>query len=247
MRALLELDNAELQTAVFEVRFSSSSNERCCRARGRQYLFVPPRGASLARFMLHRLIMRSRPMIRYGRPFCTASAAGAVQARNANSRWDPQQMASTRLPEHWDAIVAQHALCVLRLQTGRREEAYSALASVVQPFLKVTMKGLIARHTNCQHTNDRHISIVMMGRLSGGVQRMSPIRTCTREEANSVQGDWLSANGVSRSCVKEQVKSAMLTTLVPCRHSGRTAAAGPWSRSRAWCAACGPPHNRQTR
>ena len=46
-------------------------------------------------------------------------------------------MASTRLPEHWDAIVAQHALCVLRLQTGRREEAYSALASVVQPFLKV--------------------------------------------------------------------------------------------------------------
>jgi len=144
VRALLELDNAELQTAVFEVRFSSSSTKRCCRAHGRQYLFAPPRGGSLVRFMLVQMIMRSRPMIRYGCPLCAASAAGAVQARNANPRWDPQQMASTRLPEHWDAIVAQHALCVLRLQTGRREEAYSALASVVQPFLKVTMNGFSA-------------------------------------------------------------------------------------------------------
>ncbi len=61
----------------------------------------------------------------------------AAQARNANPRWEPQQQAKARLPEHWDVIVAQHALCVLRLQTGHREDAYSCLAAVVQPLVKV--------------------------------------------------------------------------------------------------------------
>ena len=87
-------------------------------------------------------------------------------------------MASTRLPEHWDAIVAQHALCVLRLQTGRREEAYSALASVVQPFLKVTTNELIAHRTSRQHTTD---TSALSGWVAqeGDAQRMSTIWACT--------------------------------------------------------------------
>ena len=64
------------------------------------------------------------------------SARACAQGRGGNARWDPTAACQGRLPAMWAGIVAGHALCVLRGQTGQRQEAYQALQAVVSPFVK---------------------------------------------------------------------------------------------------------------
>ncbi len=58
------------------------------------------------------------------------------QARQGNARWTPAH-ACQRLPEPWSEVVAGHAACLDDLQAGRHSEAYAAIISAVQPFIKV--------------------------------------------------------------------------------------------------------------
>ncbi len=59
-----------------------------------------------------------------------------AQARQNNARWTPAQ-ACQRLPEPWSEVVAAHSQCLAEVQSGRHTEAYAAITSAVQPFIKV--------------------------------------------------------------------------------------------------------------
>ena len=61
---------------------------------------------------------------------------GALQAKQKNPRWTPAQ-ACQRLPQPWDNHLAAHVKCLADMQSGDRCEAYTAILTAVQPFLKV--------------------------------------------------------------------------------------------------------------
>lgn len=63
------------------------------------------------------------------------AASAVFEARQNNARWAPAQ-ACRRLPEPWDEVVAGHAQCMAEMQAGRHAEAYAAITSAVQPFIK---------------------------------------------------------------------------------------------------------------
>ena len=67
---------------------------------------------------------------------CAHVMPDALQARQQKARWAPAQ-ACQRLQDPWNEVVAAHALCLAEMQAGRHAEAYAAITSAVQPFIKV--------------------------------------------------------------------------------------------------------------
>jgi hypothetical protein len=82
------------------------------------------------------------------------SHACALQARQQNARWAPAQ-ACQRLQDPWNEVVAAHAQCLAEMQAGRHAEAYAAITSAVQPFIKVGRCPLYRHHLNSWSTQRR--------------------------------------------------------------------------------------------